>query len=328
MEFLRSVVRETFTPSADGTERWDLGVNPLSHMFLMLRPLNDTGTLAQFNRAMGLGLHATSIKVLYRGQSIFDMSARDALALAYYRHGAIPFEANGDNTNNERRALSVPIVLGRKPFDPECCFPASRRGELEMKVDTDIAITGSDGLQLSCEMVELLDASPKYYERKSVIAQTFAATGRNKIDLPIGHMFRGALLFGTTPFGGATPAPSFGRIELLKDNRQVGFASCDWESLHQDHMLAGSGRQPPTGQRHSHLVTTDGNAQTELATLAGPHGEGLGEGWEQYAYLDCDPNRDDMFSIDTEGANDFILRCNAGTADAVRVVPIERVPVS
>lgn len=323
MEFLRSVCRQEFAPSADGIETWDLAVNPLSHIFLNVRPLNDTGTLANFLRAMGLASMVPSIRVLYRGQSVFDMSGADAIALAYFRHGAIPFEANGDDTDDERRCLSIPIVLGRFPFDTKCCFPASRRGELQMQVQVDVAVTGANGLRISCETVELLGANPSEYERKSVISRTFAATGKQNFDLPIGHRVRGALLFGTTPFAGATPAPSWGRIELLKDNRQIGFAATDWECLHQDHMLMN--RQPPTGQAHFHRTTTDGNAQTAVTTLAGPHGEGNQDGWNQYAYLDLDPTRDDTFTLDTKGANDFMLRADVETADAVRCIPIEAI---
>jgi hypothetical protein len=309
--------------SADGTQQFDLGVNPLSWLMLGLRPLNDTGTLANFNRVMGLALHALAIRVLYRGAAVFSMSGRDLVAMNYFRHGMLPFESNGDNTNNERRCLGIPLLLGRHAYDPDSCLPAAIRGELTLEVQFDIAITGSDGLQFDCEAIELPDANPSHYERKTTIARTFGATGFNDVPLAIGNKCRGLLLFGTTPFGGAAPAPSWGRLETLLDNEQVGIAATDWELLHQYHQVMGIA--PPTGQRHAHIITTDGNAQTELATLAGPHGEGLGEGWEQYSWIDFDPTRDDTHAIDTAGHNSWLIRANAETADAVRVVQVEAV---
>jgi hypothetical protein len=309
--------------AADGTQQFDLGVNPLSALMLGFRPLNDTGTLANFNRVMGLMLHGLAIRVLYRGAAVKSISGRDLVALNYFRHGMIPFEANGDNVNNERRCLCVPLLMGRHAYDPDSCLPAAIRGELTLEVQFDIAITGSDGLTFDCEMIELPDASPSHYERTTTVARTFPATGFNDVPLAMGNKVRGLLLFGTTPFGGATPAPSWGRFETLLDNEQVGIAASDWEMMHQYHQMLGI--QPPTGQRHAHIVTTDGNAQTELATLAGPHGEGLGEGWEQYAIVDFDPTRDDAHSIDTAGHNSWLVRANAETADAVRVVQIEAV---
>jgi len=309
--------------SADGTQQFDLGVNPLSFLMLGIRPLNDTGTLANFNRVMGLAQHIPAVRVLYRGAAVFSMSGRDLVAMNYFRHGMIPFEANGDIVNNERRCLGIPLLLGRHAYDPDSCLPAAIRGELTLEVQFDIAITGSDGLTFDCEAVELPDANPSHYERKTTIARTFGATGFNDVPLAMGNTCRGLLLFGTTPFGGASPAPSWGRFETLLDNEQVGVAASDWELMHQFHQVMGI--QPPTGQRHAHLVTTDGNVQTELATLAGPHGEGLGEGWEQYAWVDLDPTRDDAHSIDTSGHNSWLIRANAETADAVRVVQVEKV---
>lgn len=309
--------------TADGVQQFDLGVNPLSVLMLGFRPLNDTGTLANFNRVMGLMLHAPAIRVLYRGAAVFSMSGRDLVAMNYFRHGMLPFEANGDNANNERRCLNVPVLLGRHAYDTDSCLPAAIRGELTLEVQFDIAVTGSDGLTFDCEMLELPDASPSHYERKTTISRTFGATGFNDVPLAMGNVCRGLLLFGTTPFGGASPAPTWGRFETLLDNEQVGIAAADFEMAHQYHQLLGI--QPPTGQRHSHIVTTDGNAQAELATLAGPHGEGLGEGWEQYAFIDFDPTRDDRHSIDTAGHNSWMIRANAETADAVRVCQIERV---
>jgi hypothetical protein len=322
---LHTVAVQDKAVSADGVEVFDLAVNPLSVVLLNIRPLNNTGTLAQFVRAMGLAGALNRISILHKGASVFNMSGVDACALNYFRHGMLPFEANGDDTDDERRCLSLPILLGKFAYDPSSCFPASKRGELTMELDIDIADTGYDGFRYSVETVELLDAKPKEYERKTSISKTFAATGFQDFDLPNGALVRGLLLFGTTPFAGATPAPSWGRVELLKDNQQVGYASSDFECLHQLSQLMG--RQPPTGQAHFHRTTTDGNAQTAVTTLAGPHGEGNQDGWNQYAYMDLDPTRDDMYAIDTAGSSSFLLRANVETADAVRVVQVERVAV-
>lgn len=326
MRLFHSVAVQDQLIAADGVQVVDLPVNPLSVVCLGIRPLNDTGTLANFNRAMGLAGALDRIAVLHRGASVFNMSGRDALALNYYRHGMIPFEANGDDTNDERRCLLLPLLMGKFAWDPQSCFPATKRGELTMELTWDIADTGYDGMRMTVETIEILDAKPREFERKVSVSKTFAATGFQDFDLPNGNVVRGLLLYGTTPFGGASPAPSWGRIELQKDGQQVGYTSADFEMLHQLGQLMG--RQPPSGQRHAHRVTTDGNAQTELTTLAGPYGEGLGEGWENYAYVDLDPTRDDAFSVETAGSSSWLIRANVETADACRVVQIERIPAS
>ena len=82
------------------------------------------------------------------------------------------------------------------------------------------------------------------------------------------------------------------------------------------------GRMPPSLDLHTHRV--DATAAVTTQETGGPIEQGMG-GWENYSFLDFDPTRDDMFSIDTNGANSFQLRANVETADAARVIPIERV---
>jgi hypothetical protein len=322
VKLLRSVIVQDQLIAADGVQQFELPVNPISHLLLGIRPLNDTGTLANFNRANGLAASMNRITINHLGSPVFSMRGEDCLALNYFRHGMIPFEANGDDTNDERRCLSLPVLFGRHPYDKSSAMPKTNRGELILELDIDIADTGYDGLRLTVESVEMLGASPKEFERKTSINRTSPATGLQDILLPSGNKVRGLLLFGTTPFGGAAPAPSWGRVQTLIDNEMEGISSADWEMLHQDSQLFGI--QPPTGQRHIHRVTTDGNAQTELATLAGPAQEGLGDQWNQYAWVDFDPTHDDEFSIDTRG-KDWRIRYDAETADAVRVVQVERI---
>lgn len=318
---LRSVIVQDQLISADGVQTFELPVNPLSFLLIGLRPLNDTGTLANFNRANGIAASCNRITVNHLGSPVFSMRGEDCLALNYFRHGMVPFEANGDDTDNERRCLSLPVLFGRHPYDKQSAIPKTNRGELLLELDLDIADTGIDGLRLSVEACELPGASPKEFERKTSVSRTSPATGLQDILLPSGNRVRGLLLFGTTAFGGASPAPSFGRIQTLLDNESIGVSSADWEMLHQDHQLMGI--MPPTGQRHAHRVDATSASTTEL-TIAGPTQEGMGDQWNQYAWVDFDPTHDDDFSIDTAG-KDWRLRYDCETADAVRVVQIERV---
>lgn len=94
------------------------------------------------------------------------------------------------------------------------------------------------------------------------------------------------------------------------------------------------GRQPPHYDGHMHRTTVSGCAQTAVATVSGPINVGAGiagatdiTGWNQYAFLDFDPSRDDAHSLNTEGRSRFHLRGNIETADLVRVVPVEVIKV-
>lgn len=315
MKFLHSVSVQEQAISADGIYNFDLAVNPLSVALICLRPLNDTGTLANFQSYRGIAAAMNRASILFRGETIVGMRGEDIAAFNYFRHGMMPFQGQHDDTDNERRCAVVPIVVGRAPYDPHSCFPASRRGELTLELDLDIADTGYDGLRLSVETIEILDAKPTEYEKKVQLTQTWAAVGDQDMDLPPGNPVRGCLLFGTTPFGGASPAPSWGRVRVLLDNQETGYGATDFEVAQMIHTLWG--RQPPMYDAHIHRMT----ANTDTVTNGGPIN--VGTGYENYAYLDFDVTRDDMFTIDTRNASRFHLRANAETADAVRAVPIE-----
>lgn len=317
LQLLHSVAIQEKAVSSDGVEVFDLAVNPLSVVLIAIRPLNDTGTLANYPRYLDLVGSLNRVSIFHRGASVFSMSGRDAAALNYLRHGIMPRELNPDDTNNERRCVILPILLGRFAFDPDSCFPASHRGELTMELDIDVADTGYDTFRYSVETIELLGASPKEFERKTTVSKTFAATGEQDFDLPNGNLVRGIMLFGTTGFTGAAPAPTWGRFQVLLDNQQFAVASSDIEV----HAMVNSlmGRQPPALDLHSHQFEPVAGIET-----SGPFEQGMG-GWENYAFLDFDPLRDDTFSLQTSGSSSFLVRANVETADAARVVLVEKI---
>lgn len=321
--FLHSVNQQDQAVSADGVVNFDLAVNPLSVILLNIRPLNNTVTLGNFQRMMGLAGALNSIRVLHRGASVFSMSGRDALALNYFRHGILPCEANGDDTDNERRCLQLPIILGRHPYDPESCFPATIRGELTMEIDVDVADTGYDDFRFSVETIELIGAKPKSFERSVSISRTFAATGLQDFPLPTGRLVRGLLLFGTTPFVGAAPAPSWGRIRTMLDNQEVGFSAIDFESAAQLGQLFGRDINP-LAESHTHRVDASSASTTEQ-TAVPVQTNASNDGFRNYCFLDFDPTRDDAHSINTAGSANWLIRADVETADACRVVQIEAV---
>lgn len=317
--FLHSVSVQDQLIAADGIFTFDLAVNPLSVVNVCLRPLNDTGTLSNVQGYRGIAAAMNRVSILHRGESVLSMRGEDAAALGYFRHGIVPFRGQNDNVDNERLCVVVPLLLGKNAYDTESCFPASHRGELVLELDLDIADTGYDGLRLSVETVELLDAKPKEYEKKVQVTQTWVATGDQDFDLPPGNVCRGLLLFGTTPFGGASPLPSWGRIKVLLDNMEAGYAATDFEVAQMLHCLWG--RQPPFDD-HKHTLDATVAGITETTSTFD-----VGENYNNYAYLDFDPTRDDTFSLDTRDKSRFHIRSTAETADAVRVVPIEVIKV-
>jgi hypothetical protein len=190
-----------------------------------------------------------------------------------------------------------------------------------MSVTWDIADTGFDALRVSVETIELPGATPDFVQKATTIARTLTATGQNEIDLPIGNFLRAVLLFGTTSFTGAAPVPTLGQMQLLKDNLQQFISASDFEVLRG--VLGLKGINFPADLRHIHSLNAAGAAredtlepQAELSVDA------------QYALMDLDPMFDDTFGMDTQGAGRVHVRIDADTANAVRVIPVERVDAS
>jgi len=316
--FTHSVLMPNQAQAADGDVTVDLPVNPLSVIFLQLAPLNETGTITTYSMLAAILGACTNVRISHKGSAVIEASCADLAVLAMLWHGVPIWQSNQSETDDERRSVIVPILFGRKPYDSNECFPETRKGELQATFTFDIAASGFDGLRFSVETIELPDASPARVQKVTTLAQTFAAVGQNDIDLPIGNMLRGILLWGTTGFTGAAPAPTIGSAELLVNNRQTHYSETDFEVGRAISGLLG--RPFPPDYRHIH-------SGTYTTTVAGDSREPMAEGSKDanYLFLPLDVTGDDEHSIDTAGASRVNVRVTAEAAEAVRALPIERV---
>jgi len=317
-DFIHSILRTNNTPAADGDVVLDLPVNPLTLILLHINPLAETSTITTHRLLEALLAAVGNVRVTHKGASVIDASGVDLAVLALLWHRFTMWQSNAVETDNDRRSLVLPICFGRGAYTPNECFPETRKGELQLTLTFDIAAAGFDALNYSVETVELPGASPETVQKVTTLAQTLAATGQNDVDLPIGNVLRGILCFGTTGYAGATPAPTLGQLSVYKDNRQIGYTASDFEVLRG--LLGVRGVPFPPDLRHIH-------SGTYTTTVAGDSREPeVGASIDDnYALLDFDPNRDDMYSLETQGAGRVNVRLDAEAANAVRILPIERV---
>jgi len=320
-KFIHSILRANAVVAADGDEVFDLPVNPLSVVLLHISPLNETATITTYRFLEAILSAVDNIRITHKGASVFDASGVDAAALALLWHRVSIWQSNAVETNNDRRSIVLPILFGRRAYDPQEAFPETKKGELQMSVTWDIADTGFDGLRRSVETIELPDASPEFVQKVTTLAQTFAATGQNEVDLPIGNVLRAILMFGTAGFTGAAPAPTLGELQVLVDNSQVGYSATDFEVLRSVMGLLGS--PFPADGRHIHSVNAAGAGEED--TREPEVGASLDD---NYCLLPFDVTGDDLYSLDTAGAGRVHVRVNAEAANAVRALPIERVSAS
>lgn len=319
--YTHSILAANQLIAADGVQVFDLPVNPLSVVLLHVSPLNETTTIGTYRWLAAIMSAIDNVTVSFRGGAFIAMNGADLLALAVMWHRWSVWQSAAVSTDNARRSIVVPIGFGRKAFDVKECFPATKKGELQMSITWDIADTGFDGLRISVETIELPGATPDFVQKATTIARTLTATGQNEIDLPIGNFLRAVLLFGTTAYTGATPAPTLGQLQLLKDNTQQFISASDVEVLRGVMGLKGVSYPADLSHRHQFTDAAAGAAfvlQNEVS----------GNVDENYALMDLDPLHDDSFGMETEGAGRVHVRIDAETADAVRIIPVERVKSS
>jgi len=315
-EFLREVIAQDETPTADGTDSWDLPIYPLSHLILTVKVLNDgvnvKATLAQILGAL------EKIEILRYGSSKVSVVGTDLYALNCYLLRSEPWQENVVNTDNAVRYLSLYIPFGRKLFNPDECFPATARGELKLQIQYDIADTGYDGLTFQIEAVSLPEAKPKKFLKYTTLAVTPTATGEYDIDLPIGNEYAALLVKSTTIPTATSWTTTVDWVKFIVDGDEKYYSKANWESLHGDwaYMLAPAGawaekfhmeNLAATYTQYADTATEEQN-DTDIAN---------------YSILDFDPNRDGMYVFNSAGKSEVKLRINAGDTNEVRVIPIE-----
>jgi len=299
MDFIHSVLAQNETVTKDTVRTWDLPVQPLSHIIITLRALNAAAFECTKYELESL---IRKVEILYKGAAIVSLSGveLDTYNALVFRN--LPILGNQVAAIDSVRTLCLVIPFGRKIFDPAECFPATKKGELQLQItwNTDAATPNVGTPQIQIETVELPGASPKQYVRVTTLTKTPTAVGLHDIDLPIGNKFIGIQLHATTVPIGIVWTKSISYIKLLVNNLEFNYAKANWESLH-GMLLNKIGHREPydLDADHDHYMNA--------------------------ALMDFDPLGDDKYLLDSKGMASLKLRIYADVADAILVHPIELV---
>lgn len=296
MDFIRSMLFDART-SATEVHTVDLPVNPISHLIFTIEAYNETNE-ATLTEILGF---INSIKVTHMGRTIMALHGEDLALLNLYLFGSAGINIHPIATDNQHIGYSLIIPFGRSLFNPDECFPGTRRGELQFTMDmTALATTIDNGL-ISLAAIELPDASPSKYLKSSMLSITApGATGDNDINLPIGNELL-ALLVRMTSWAGASEY-LFGVDDwkFLYDNVERNFISGNAPSVISEMMFRV--------QKTTNLVAAQGGPAPLLGN-----------------WMDFDPTRDGKYSIATEGASSLVFRAGMGVNEAIYVTPLELV---
>jgi hypothetical protein len=322
--FLRTIVSDfqTLTASADIVPV-DLPTNPLSFLVLTINA-EVNGAQEVQDDALPFVSHlaiATDISVRHRGENIIQGSLADLAMLGYLLTGVPPWGREftyGDNTFTSRSFL---LPFTRRPYWPEEAFPATTRGQLRFHMSAGAVHGVYDNYAWALEACELIEDDPRRYLKYTTLTRALAATGRQRVPLPMGHELLGLLLFDPTDEVDATETYAFGKVKILKDNVEQYYAESNWEALAADLAIRAGNLMSAFGHTHVQAAADTGVGGAGHRTADFPP--------VQYGYLDFDPLKDGSHALDTKGASDVELDMNSDVSSGtVRILPVELVHVS
>jgi len=322
MRYLRRIaLANEDVPASTTRQPFDLPVNPLSLILLHFQITNvSPAALDTYSAMDDLINQITSVIVRHNGENIIEGSLRDLMVLNMAAFGQAPGYSILSNADNGVRSLVFPLCLGRRPFDPKSCFPATQRGNLQMLFTAGADGAGYDDVNVSVETVELFEATPEEHVKYTTRAAT-SVVGQFDVRLPIGNPIMGVSMFDTGLAGAVDNVLSWGQVKLLKDNVEQYYAETDYEVLAAElHRRLGYLTAWP-GHSHQFNGAAAGLDESDEA------GQAVSIGVQGYAYLDFDPLRDGSYLLETMGASDLLLRGIGDEATAIRWIPIELVKV-
>ncbi len=321
--FLRSIVSDfqTLTASADIVPV-DLPVNPLSHLILTLALTKNVAAQATSlgNLMMAIIGQITEVSVRHRGENIIQGRLDDLAVINGLIHGQWPAVGEIAQADNEVQFVSALLSFSRMPYWHEEAFPATQRGNLRFHMTAGAINALYDAASWALEAVELIEDSPKQFLKYTTLTRALAATGRQRMPLPLGNEILGALLFDPSDEVDATIAYAFGKVKILKDNVEQYYAESNWESIRETMERRMRGYRLAWGHIHAQAAVDTATGEEQITTADRPP--------LQYGYLDFDPLNDGSYSLETKGAASLDLDLNSDVSSGtVRVIPIELIRV-
>ena len=280
--FLRTIVQEPTTIAAAGDiAPIDLPVNPLSRVWLTLfieepaqQVTNAWTLLSDFYAAI------SDLSIRHKGEMIIQGSLADVMMLNGVVTRAWPFGTHFSGIGNNK-SMTFPLSFSRQPYWHNEAFPATSRGNLRFHMSVaDVTPGTGTALQFAIEALELIEDDPKQYLKYTTNTRVLAATGRQRVPLPIGNELAGVLLFDPSTEIAVTETFAWGKVKVMVDNVEQYYAESNAESLRMDISRAIDNVSVLGDHFHSQLAAD---------TVVGGPTYSLNTPPMQYHLLDFDP---------------------------------------
>ena len=293
-EIVRSSILKAYTMATE-VKKLDLPVNPLSHLCITISGFNvtDEATLAEILSFLN------KITITHRGKTIIGLESEDLAALMMYLFWRSPMLTQNVSTDNATRQLTLIVPFGRTLYNPQECFPATKKGELTLTLDTTVPSASLDNAVIDIETIELPDANPTQHlkcELYNVAAPS--GTGDNDVALPIGNLIDGIIFYSTTFPGTSSHAYGINEVTLRVNNKEHTLGQCKTASL--------------IGEMATQLVTNP----RDIAAFGQVFPK-------NYFWMRYNADYMDTFLFNSEGLSSYVARLNMQVAEVAKVIPVQ-----
>lgn len=296
MDFIRSSLIKDHVVA---TEVWkkDLPTSALSHLIITLdgNMLVDELTLAE---ALAF---INKIEVTRSGVSVLSMSSEDLYGVDSYLFRKRPVFTQKKYGANLLATLSLIVPFGRRIFDPNECYPATKKGDLTLSVDTTLPVTTLENAEMNIETIELPGANPRRHLKSSQMEISAPGKlGDNDIELPTGNDIVCIQVRMTTMADIVNNTFGVNGVSILVENKQFGYSYARATCLIGDMINL-------LDTQHGSIV-----AQGDVMPL-------------NIVYVDYDPVRNDELLLHTLGKSSVKIRLDMGVDEATNLTLMELV---
>lgn len=297
MEFNHQRIVERHTTATEVITE-NLPIGPLSHLIITLDGWHVAA--ADYDLAAML-VWLNNIQVTHHGVGVVDLQSEDLYGVHAYTQRRLPLLTGRVATDNLHKALTLIVPFGRHLMDPAECFPATKKGELVLRVDTTVPAATFDNSTISIDAVELVGATPTRYMkslRKALAAP--GATGEREYELPTGNPYVCCQLRMVTVPGASSHTYGIDVVKTMVNNKEWGYTAADMMCLQGLRALRIGGPDA--------TVLALGNSPLNLI-----------------AWIDFDPVDSDEYLLDSAGKDSVKLNLNMGVSEACNLTTMELV---
>lgn len=203
-----------------GTKTMDIDLKkPISRITIRVKGTNNGSTPTAHPALM-----VSKIELVDGSDVLFSLSGKECYALNVYEEGELPFTIN-ETEDNIECAATYHLNFGRKLWDEELAFDASKFSNPQLKITHDISAGGSSPdagtLAVFAHVFDENPPTPKgFLMAKELYSYTLTASAHEYVTLPTNYLYRYVLVQSHS--NSLAPGDQYNKIKFgMDDDEEV-----------------------------------------------------------------------------------------------------------